>query len=151
MATYTQTRQFQYTAEQMFDLIADVERYPEFLPLWEEAQIYERNGDIYYTDQTIRLGLMKRKVRSRTMLQRPNRIDIQSGECFFGKFSIHWGLEELTEDTCQVGCQMQCEAGSPFLRGFLDLMFLQATPHIVAAFERRSREIYGPVTQSLPA
>ena len=53
-------RSLPYSAEQMFDLAADVERYPEFLRWWITARIRQRRGEIFYTDQV--LVLLSQKV-----------------------------------------------------------------------------------------
>ena len=48
-----------YSPEQLFDLAADVERYPEFLPWWVAARVRKREGNVYYTDQIIAIAMIR--------------------------------------------------------------------------------------------
>ena len=71
-----------YTAEQLFHLAADVERYPEYLRWWIAARIRKREANVYCTDQVLGLGPVRVRFGSRTVLQTvlqpPTRIDVTS-------------------------------------------------------------------------
>lgn len=142
--TYSEKRVLPYTSTQLFDLVADVEDYPQFLPCWQEAKVFAREENTYYTDQLIRFGLMHTRFRSKTTLDRPRCISITSSEGLFRHFSIRW---EFTPQPDGSGCQVQntlaCETRSVFLRSILDVMLRQMARTIIDAFEQRAAQLYG--------
>ena len=80
MSSQKRERLLPYTAEQLFDLAADVERYPEYLPWWIAARIRKREANVYYTHQVLGLGPIRVSFGSKTVLQPPTRIDVTSKE-----------------------------------------------------------------------
>jgi coenzyme Q-binding protein COQ10 len=145
-ATYSSCLVMPYRAEQIFDLVADVERYPEFLPTWEEATIIDRCGHVYHTDQVVRVGLLRTRFRSKTVLKRPRHIEVTSSEGLFRRFSIGWHFTRIAGGKeCRVSIDLVWEVHSPLLHTILELMLVEAGQSIVTAFERRAHEIYGEV------
>ncbi|MGF1612963.1 MAG: type II toxin-antitoxin system RatA family toxin [Gammaproteobacteria bacterium] len=143
-ATYSERRVMPYRAEQIFDLVADVEHYPQFLPMWEEARIVEHGRNVYHTDQVVRIGLLRTRFRSQTRLSRPRRIEITSSEGLFRHFSIRWHFARLPRGKgCQVDCDLVWEVRSPLLQSLLQLVLVEAGQGIVTAFEQRAHELYG--------
>src|SRR5512134_3338248 len=86
MTTHCETRLIAASCDQVFELVADVERYPEFLSLWRCARVYHRDGDVYLTDQEIGLGPIRERFRTRTELWRPHRIEVTSDDPLFEAF-----------------------------------------------------------------
>jgi len=86
MTAYTQRRHLKYTAPQLFDLVADVERYPQFLPWVTEARIRYRQDHTILVDMTMRLGPLRKRFSTVGLLHRPNRIDISSYDPLFDRF-----------------------------------------------------------------
>jgi Polyketide cyclase / dehydrase and lipid transport len=84
--------------EQLFDLAADVERYPEFQRWWIAARIRKWEGDSYYTDQVLGFGPIRVRFGSKTVLHRPERIDVTSDEPPFRRFALSWIFEPLPGD-----------------------------------------------------
>src|SRR5690348_17969674 len=76
MATHAERRRLPYTAEQLFDLVADVERYPEFLPWCVGARIRERKRNEIVADLIIGYRMIRERFTSRVVLDRPQRIDV---------------------------------------------------------------------------
>lgn len=149
MPVHRESRVLPYRRDQFFDLVADVESYPAFLPLWRSARIYRRNGDVYYTEQEVGMGpLMSQRFRSRTKLDRPTDIVVTSDAGVFKHLRIGWHFESTPEDGCRVDFEMSCEASSPMMRQFIDFMLLETARSMVEAFEKRARETYGRDAQS---
>ena len=71
-------RTLPYSPEQPFDLAADVERYPEFLHWWITARVRKREAEVYCTHQVLGIGPIRIEFESRTVLRRPERIDVTS-------------------------------------------------------------------------
>src|SRR3974390_1369585 len=121
MVTQRAERLLPYTAEQLFDLAADVERYPEFLPWWIFARIRKRLGNEYYTDQVLGLGPFRLKFGSRTILQRPVRIEVTSADFPFRQFGLTWTFEPRPGPACKVTVFSDFELRGSALRRFYDL------------------------------
>ncbi|MCB1856875.1 MAG: type II toxin-antitoxin system RatA family toxin [Gammaproteobacteria bacterium] len=136
-----------FSREQIFNLVADVERYPEFLPLWHHAKITRSPEDssLYVTVQTLQLGLMIKRFRTETRLRSPDSIDVRSSDPLFDRFHIHWSFETGPDGSCLVDFLLDCEARSIFLRPMLDLLLLDTARSTVGAFERRAHALYGAV------
>jgi coenzyme Q-binding protein COQ10 len=144
MSVHRESRVLPYRRDQFFDLVADVESYPEFLPLWRSAHIYRRQDDVYYTDQRVGVGpLMSQRFRSRTQLNRPTDIEVTSDESIFKNFHISWHLESPSEHSCRVDFELRCDARSSIMRGMMDLMLLETARTMVQAFDDRARKLYG--------
>ncbi len=131
MAIHKESRKLNYSPQQLFDIIADVERYPEFLPLWQEVKVSKNNHTdsehfSYYTHQTIQLGPARKRFCTETHLYPFKRIHIQS-----------------SDPQCVIEFSLNCQAASLLLRPIFDMVLLQTAHSIVSAFERRARLIYG--------
>ena len=145
MPVHQENRVLPFRRDQFFDLVADVESYPEFLPLWRVAHIYRREGDdVYYTDQQVGVGLlMSQRFHSRTRLKRPTDIEIISDDSMFENFRIGWHFEAPTEESCQIEFVLSCDTHSSMMRHVMDIMLLETARTMVEAFEARAGKIYG--------
>lgn len=90
MTSHRERRMVSVPADTLFDLVADVERYPEFLTLWRAARVYAREEGGYFTEQEIGIGLVRERFRTHTRLNRPDFIDISSIDPLFKAFCIRW-------------------------------------------------------------
>lgn len=137
-----------YRPEQLFDLAADVERYPEFLPLWIAARIRKRepgvDQTVYYTDQAVGFGPVRLRFESRTVLRRPERIDVASDDPRFRGFSLSWTFEPQPGGKCRVRLAAAVEFRSRLLQRAADRAVAAVAGEIIAAFEARARKRYGP-------
>jgi coenzyme Q-binding protein COQ10 len=93
MTSHDVERVLPYDRKLLFDIAADVERYAEFLPAWTAARITRREGNVYWTDQTIGLGPLRARFGSETVLNRPERIEVVSSEPPFRSFRLFWVFE----------------------------------------------------------
>lgn len=130
--------------EQLFDLAADVERYPEFLRWWIAARVRRREGDIYHTEQIIGLGPIRVRFGTQTILRRPERIDVTSEEPPFRRFSLSWIFEPQPEAGCRVSLVAELELRSSVLQRVMDRVAPAAIADIIAAFEARARGLFEP-------
>ena len=143
MAYHLEMRTFPYAREQVFDLVADVESYPQFLPLWQHARIRQDNDNLYHTSQLIQLGPVSHRFQTQTRLNRPDSIEVRSDDSFFERFSILWSFVEATGAQTQVRFRLHCEARSRLMRPVFDLVLAESSRSIVDAFERRARLLCG--------
>ena len=147
MAAHRERRRIPYPSEQIFDLVADVERYPEFLPTWHRVAVRREpavnSTEIYHTEQTLQLGPLQKTFLTRTSLERPSQIEVTSSDPLFNYFSMQWRFEARTPDACLVDFSLRCEAGSILLRPVLEVLIGETSHGIVKAFENRAHALYG--------
>jgi coenzyme Q-binding protein COQ10 len=138
------SRVLPYPREQLFDLAADVERYPEFLPWWQSARVRRRDGDIYYTEQVIGFGPIRRRFSTKTVLRRPEAIEVTSADGQFETFQLIWRFALLAEGRTTVALTGELEMRGPLLRDLFGQMAAGSAGSILSAFEERARRLLGP-------
>jgi coenzyme Q-binding protein COQ10 len=134
-----------YTPEQLFDLAADVEGYPEFLPWWLAARVRKREGDVYYTDQVVGFGVVRQRFDSKTVLRRPERIDVTSSDRMFRKFHLTWLFDPLPDNGCRVALVVDLELRSKLIQDLFGWAISRMVGSIMSAFEVRAHRLYGPL------
>lgn len=140
MTTHTETRNIAAPREVVFDLVADVERYPEFLPLWNDARVYRHSGGaIYFTEQEVGIGPIRQRFHTRTALVRPERIDITSNDPSFRTFHIGWEFAERPGG-CRVRIALSWRVKSWLLQRGIDMVLPETATSMVDAFERQARQ-----------
>jgi coenzyme Q-binding protein COQ10 len=142
MPTHAEKRFLPYTPEQVFDLIADIERYPEFLPWCVGARIRERRDNVILGDLLIGWRMVREKFTSRVTLDRPGRIDVEYAEGPFKYLKNHW-LFERQPGGCLVDFYVDFEFRSRMLQGVIAALFNEAVKRMVSAFEKRAKDLYG--------
>jgi coenzyme Q-binding protein COQ10 len=149
MPQFSSKRRVPHTAAQMFDLVADVERYPEFVPLCKSLKIRSRkpNADgteVVIADMGVSFKLVRESFTSRVTLDRANlKILVEYLEGPFSKLENRWNFEPRSEEACDVGFFLSYEFKSRMLAMLMGAMFDAAFQRFAAAFEKRADEIYG--------
>jgi coenzyme Q-binding protein COQ10 len=138
------SRVMPYRPEQLFDIAADVERYPEFLPWWLSATIRRRDGDVYYTDQVVGFGPIRQRFSTRTVLRRPQEIKVSSIDGPFETFELTWRFGLLQQQRCEVALAGKLELRAPLLRDLFGRAMRATVGSILSAFDDRARRLYGP-------
>ena len=147
MPTHAEQRILPYTAEQLFDLVADVERYPEFLPWCVGARIRERRDDVIVADLLIGFRMVRERFTSRVILNRPHRIDVTYAEGPFRYLQNRWLFEPTEDGGCRIDFFVDFEFRSRVLQTLIGALFNEAVRRMVAAFESRARQLYGSPRQ----
>jgi len=132
-----------WTAEQMFDLAADIERYPEFLPHWPRATIRSRDQDVLHVQQEIDLGLRRFRFESRAVLRRPSHLHIDSASGPFRRLSIDWRFTPGAESGCLTALTVEIEMRSVLLETFAGRLMQMMTQDILERFRARAAVLYG--------
>jgi coenzyme Q-binding protein COQ10 len=142
MPTHAEQRVLPYTPQQLFDLVADIERYPEFLPWCRGARIRERQPDLVVADLIIGFKMFRERFTSRVLLDPPHRIDVTYAEGPFRHLNNHWVFEKAPEG-CRIDFFVDFEFKSRVLQRVIEMLFGEAVRRMVGAFEERARDLYG--------
>jgi coenzyme Q-binding protein COQ10 len=145
----TAERVLPYGPEQLFDLAADVERYPEFLRWWITARVGQRQANTYYTDQTLGLGPLRVRFGSRTVLQWPKWIEVTSNEPPFRRLRLGWSFEPQPGPACRVSLVAEFDFRSPLLERIVRRALSAAITDIIGAFETRAHQLHGNAERSV--
>ncbi|SEM87037.1 coenzyme Q-binding protein COQ10 [Palleronia salina] len=147
MPSHHETRKLPYTAQQMYDLVADVESYPKFLPWTAAARIRSRKpiegGEVMEADLVISFKVFRERFGSRVTL-RPDDMKIHTEyvEGPFKHMNSTWTFRDLDQG-CEVTFDVDFEFKSRILGSAANMFFNDAMQRIVRAFERRAAELYG--------
>lgn len=141
MKVHEESHHSPYTTAQMFDLIVDVERYPEFLPGYLWAGIRGRSGDTLYVDQAVGLRGIRWRFGSIATLKRPERITIRSTDSPFRCLEIDWRFTTLPAG-CQVAFCLTYEFNSRSLDTLTGRWFDAIAERMVTAFLERAHRLY---------
>ncbi len=147
MPTHAETRTLPYSAQQMYDLVADVAQYPKFLPWTAAARIRTRTdmGDheVMLADLVISFKVFRERFGSRvTLWPEDKRIDTEYLDGPFRHMVSKWAFKDV-EDGVEVSFFVDFEFRNRLLQGAAGMFFYEAMQRIVRAFERRAAELYG--------
>jgi coenzyme Q-binding protein COQ10 len=149
MPRFSNRRRVAHRAEQMFDLVADVERYPEFVPLCQSLKIRQRTPhpdgtEVVVADMVVSFKLVRETFTSQVTLDRPNlKILVEYLQGPFSSLENRWVFEPSGDDACDVGFFIAYEFKSRMLAMLMGAMFDTAFSRLSAAFEKRADVIYG--------
>jgi coenzyme Q-binding protein COQ10 len=149
MPRFSSKRRVHHTSEQMFDLVADVERYPEFVPLCHSLKIRLRTPqpdgtEVVVADMTVSFKLVRESFTSRVTLDRPNlKIMVEYLKGPFSNLENRWTFEPKSETDSDVGFFLSYEFRSRMLAMLMGTMFDAAFQRFAAAFEKRADAVYG--------
>ena len=143
MATYTHRAHLKYTPEQMFDLVANVEKYPEFIPWMIATRVRRRTDEAIWTDLTVGTGFLRKQFSTVARLDRPHGLTISSHDPMFERFEQRWTFGQLAEGGTDVRYQVDFRFKSLLLQALMDVGFADRASAIVTAYIRRARRLYG--------
>ncbi len=143
MPTHAEARVLHHPPEQLFDLVADVEKYPEFIPWCVDARIRRRDGDLIVADLVIGYRMFRERFTSTVALDRPDRIDVTYAEGPFRYLNNHWIFAPEGPDSCVIDFFVDFEFRSRVLQAMVGRVFGEAVKVMVHAFERRADELFG--------
>ena len=133
----------------MFDLVADMERYPEFVPLCQSLKLRQRTPrsdgtEMVIAEMTVSFKLVKETFTSEVTLDRPNlKITVRYLRGPFSSLENRWTFEPKGEAACDVGFFITYEFKSRMLAILMGSMFDAAFARFSAAFEKRADKVYG--------
>jgi coenzyme Q-binding protein COQ10 len=142
MPSHTEIKVLPYTPEQMFNLVADVGRYPEFLPWCIASRVRERTEKLLVADLVIGFKMIREKFTSRVTLTRPSAVDVEYVKGPLKHLENCWRFEP-DGNGCKITFSVDFEFRSKVLQGLIGGLFHHAYLRMVGAFETRAHAIYG--------
>ena len=149
MPEFSTTRRVRHSASDMFELVADVEKYPQFVPLCSALKVRERKSvgegvDVLVADMTVAYKLIRETFKSRVTLDRPKlQILVEYLDGPFRRMENRWTFRPLGETSCEVVFFITYEFKSRMLGLLMGTMFDVAFRRFAVAFERRADEVHG--------
>ena len=152
MPMHAEKRVLPYTPEQLFELVADVEQYPEFLPWCHALRVRKREttetGEIIVADMAIGFKVFRERFTSRVVTSKAGddseapRIDVTYTEGPFRFLNNHWVFNPVDEGT-EIDFFVDFEFRAKILEKAIGLVFNEAVQKMVNAFEARAKAVYG--------
>jgi coenzyme Q-binding protein COQ10 len=149
MPEFSTKRRVAHSATDMFDLVADVEHYPEFVPLCRSLAVRRRNKDaagrdVIVADMTVAYKLVRETFTSRITLDRDKQeILVEYLEGPFQRMNNRWSFKPAGERACDVEFFISYEFRSRTLGLLMGSVFEAAFRRFASAFEKRADEVYG--------
>lgn len=140
---YLQSAVLPYAPDLVFDLVADIERYPEFLEEFRSVHIRSRNGDTLHVDQVIGLAAVELTLESVARLLRPQSIIIHSDHRLLGDLAMQWDFAPAGVGT-RVDFRMALAGPPRFAAGLTEHLLIRSAARILEAFAERAQHVYGP-------
>jgi coenzyme Q-binding protein COQ10 len=139
-----------YTPEQLFDLVADVERYPDFLPWVIAARVYGRKDATLLVEMTMGTSFLHKRFTATAVLDRPHRVDVSSNDPAFERFEHIWTFAPAAEGGTNVEYRVDFRLRSHLLQALIGMSFADRAKEMVRAYMVRARRVYG-APQSAPS
>ena len=149
MPQFSTKRRVRHAAADMFDLVADVEKYPQFVPLCSALKVKSRaaRGDgiaVMVVDMTVAYKIIRETFATRVTLDRPSlKIVVEYLDGPFSRMRNRWTFHPVGEGACEVEFFIDYEFRSRTFALLMGAMFDAAFRRFAAAFEKRADEVYG--------
>jgi len=142
--THSEQRVLPHEPEQLFDLVADVGRYPEFLPWCVAARVLSASESELRAELAIGFKGIPERFISRVALDRPKRrIDVAYEKGPFKYLNNHWEVHPHGDGHCLLDFHVDFEFRSRLLEMLMGKLFDEAVRRMVRAFEQRADALYG--------
>jgi coenzyme Q-binding protein COQ10 len=149
MPTFSNKRRVRHSASNMFNLVADVDHYPEFVPMCSGLKVRQRTPgeegiEVIVADMTVSFKLVRETFRSRVTLDRPKlNILVEYLQGPFSRMQNRWSFVAAGDAACDVEFFIDYEFKSRMLGMLMGSMFDVAFRRFASAFEQRADKVYG--------
>ena len=139
------TRRLPYSCEQMFDLVADVDRYPEFLPWVVATRVRSNDPTSMTADMLVGFKAIREKFTSRVTKDRPSAIRVQYVDGPLKDLDNQWQFKPLDDGGCEIDFCVDFAFKNRVFEALAGQYFDRAFRKMVNAFEERAQQLYGTV------
>ena len=142
MASIKRSALVRYSAYQMFDLVNDIEKYPEFMMGCVEAIVISRSDDSIVGKLRLSKAGLSQEFTTKNWLDKPFSIEMELVEGEFRSFSASWSFDMLSKDACKVALSMEFEVNSLLIGAAAEKLLTSSADNLVDAIVTRAKEIY---------
>lgn len=142
MVKYSVTKRLNHSNTQMFDLISDVGKYPDFLPWCISTNIYNQSNDIFYSDMEIGFKLIKESFTSKVTVIESKKVYSEAISGPFKKMNNIWEIDYVSDKECEINLSIEFEFKSFLLQNIIGKLFEIASKKMITAFEERANYLY---------
>ena len=142
MPQHSESRVLPYTPEQIFALVADVERYPEFLPWCGGTEVELRDGTLTRAAILIDYHGIKQSFKTENRAQPPERIEIRLVSGPFHRLDGLWKFTPLSSQACKIDFRLHYEFSNRLLEKLVGPVFRHIANTLLDAFLRRAEQLY---------
>lgn len=139
---HSEKKHLRHSPIQMFELVADIESYPQFLPWCMGTRIKSRQNNIVIADMVIGYKMFREQFTSKVRLLEPERIDVEYEEGPFKYLKNHWIFVPEEDGSCSVDFFVEFEFRSKLMQMIIGSVFNEAVKLMVQSFEERADKIY---------
>ena len=132
-----------YSAQQMFDLVDDIESYPQFLPWCSGSRVLRREDDIVDGEIQISKAGFNRSFSTRNRLDRGGKIYLSLLEGPFSSLEGVWSFMPLREDASKISLDLEFEMPGKLANLAFGAVFNQICNTMVSSFTSRAKQVYG--------
>jgi ribosome-associated toxin RatA of RatAB toxin-antitoxin module len=132
-----------FSAAKMFELVNDVESYPQFLPWCRSGRLISRDERELCGEIEVARAGVSQKFSTCNRLYPYERIDLRLREGPFKRLDGSWRFDALREDACKISFVMEFEFSGRLINAAFGAVFAQIADNLVDAFCQRARELYG--------
>lgn len=144
MLTHIEKKNLPYTPEQMFALVAAVDKYSEFAPWCIASRINSYESDnVFYADLIVGYKMFRERFSSKVILREPERIEIEYLKGPLKHLKNHWHFIREKDGSCTVDFSVEFEFKNSILHGIAKVFFNEVIRRMVGAFEMRAKQLYG--------
>jgi len=131
------------TPAQLFDMVADVERYPDFLPWVIDAKVIGRQDRTMRVEMTVGTSFLRKRFKTVALLDRPHRIEISSHDAMFERFEQIWTFDPAAQGGTNVEYRVDFHFRSRVLQALIGASFVERSEMMVRGYMLRARRLYG--------
>lgn len=142
MKTITHTATLPFTTEQMYNLVNDIEKYPDFLPWCKRAEIIEKKADKIEATLTVAKGGFEKSIRTINLLKPNESMELTLVAGPFDTFSGLWQFETVEDNQCKATYTMTFEFDNFLVSMVATPIFTQIADTMIEAFKARAEKLY---------
>ena len=143
MPTHAEKRYLPYAPADLYGLVADIEKYPEFLPWCLALRVRNRDGDTLSSDMVIGFKMFRESFTTQVTLNPTHRIDVEYLNGPFRYLNNHWIFEDGENGGCVIDFYVDFEFRSALLQKVIGVVFNEAVTKMINAFEARADKVLG--------
>ena len=143
MKKVSRTAELPYTADQIYQLVNDVDAYPEFLPWCEQASVLNQADDHLTATVTMAAGKIKQSFTTQNKMIPGKRISVTLLEGPFRHLNGTWEFIDNDDNQCTVKVYMEFEFSNRLMRMAFDKFFSHLVETLIETFNKRARHVYG--------